>query len=360
MADFDNPTIMKRRRPWLIAAAVLALLGLAYSGFWFTMALNSREAVIQWIDEQHAQGVAVSYDSLEATGFPLSIRLEFINPGFAAPGTTMPWGWEGAHLSLLFKPWDMDTARAITSGPQTLAIPINGKTETFNGEALHAQVSVKVSGGEAKSVALRLEGIDLEAERPGLAAIRVAKASVNVQRLITGKADHQSASASLGGSLQGLGGPWLTASPLGGNVENLTLKAHLMGSFDAQPLVESLENWRDSGGTIEISKLHLQHGPLKISADGTLAFDGTLQPIGALTARIEGFFEVIDALQRLGAVKPRDAVTAKMVLGILSRKPDNGGPAHLNLALTAQGNKLYAGPIGLMEIPEIDWQQFRK
>ena len=359
MADFDNPAIFKRR-PWWIAAAVLALLALAYSAFWFTLALNSRDKVLQWIDAQRAQGFTARYDSLEATGFPLAIRLEFSNPGFGAANIRHPWGWEGAHLSLFLKPWDMNTIMAETSGPQMLAIPINGKTETFNGEALRAEATLNLSGGQPKGFDLLLEHIEFQAETAGLAAIRIAQASIQVERLVTGKAGHQTASARLEVTLQGAEGPWLTASPLGGTVQQLGLDARQMGSFDQGPLIESLENWRDSGGTIEIAKVSLQHGPLKISADGTLALDERLQPIGALTARVEGFFEAIDALHRLGAVTPRDAITAKMVLGVLSRKSNSGGPAHLNLALSAQGNTLYAGPIGLMKIAEIDWRPHRK
>jgi hypothetical protein len=99
----------------------------------------------------------------------------------------------------------------------------------------------------------------------------------------------------------------------------------------------------------------MQHGPLKINTNGTLALDGKLQPIGALTANLEGFFETIDALKRLGVVKARNAITAKVVLGVLSRAPSGGGPAILNLALTAQNRYLYLGPVRLLELPEIKW-----
>jgi hypothetical protein len=359
MANFDNPPLRRRHRWWL-AAAALAVLALVYAGYWFIMASSSRLAVVKWIDDQRGQGYSVRYDSLDVTGFPFAVRIEFINPGFGAPGAALPWGWEGANLKLMLKPWDMQSIRVMTTGPQVLAIPVAGKTEIFNGQATLIESTVVLSDGLGKSAALRLEGIELKAETATLAAIRIARGDVQVRRLVFTMADHQTASASLTASLHGLGGPWLAASPLGGNVQSLTLEARLMGSFDEGPLVQSLENWRDNGGTIEIGKLNFQHGPLKINADGTLALDGQLQPIGALTARVEGFFQTIDALKRLGAVTPRDAITAKMVLGVLSRKSKNGAPAHLNLALSAQGNKLYAGPIGLMEIPEIDWRPFRK
>jgi hypothetical protein len=43
-------------------------------------------------------------------------------------------------------------------------------------------------------------------------------------------------------------------------------------------------------------------------------------------------------------------------MGVFSRTPSGGGPAVLNLALTAQDRHLYAGPVRLMELPEINWR----
>ena len=359
MANFDNPPLKPRRRPWWIAAAGLALLALAYSLFWFSVATKSRDAVVQWIDTQRANGFTVRHDSLVTSGFPFSIRLRFINPGFGAPHVRSPWGWEGASLELLIKPWNLQNIRATTSGSQMLALALKGKTETFNGEAEKAELALRLSGGEPRSGHLLLKGIELKAETIGQTGISVAVADLQIERLVTGKADYLTASASLSASMQGIEGPWLNASPLGGLVQSLALEARQMGSFDQGPLVESLENWRDNGGTIEIGTLNFQHGPLKFRADGTLALDDKLQPIGALTARVEGFFETIDALKQLGVVKSRDATTAKMVLGVLSRKSSSGGPAHLNLALSAQSGRLYAGPIALMELPKVDWRGFK-
>jgi hypothetical protein len=54
MVNFDNPPLERRHRRWWIGAAGLVLLLLAYSLFWFSVAINSRDAVVQWIDRQRA------------------------------------------------------------------------------------------------------------------------------------------------------------------------------------------------------------------------------------------------------------------------------------------------------------------
>jgi len=353
MSDFDKP---RTRRPWLFAFGGLALFGLIYSGVWLALAMSARAQAVQWIDDQRARGFSIRYDKLLATGYPFAIRLDVTNPGFGAPNITAPWGWEGDHLNVMARPWDRNNFRFEVSGQQMLAFSVAGKTQTFTGNVERVFGNLGLSDGAIKSVGITLQGVHLTNQDRASEGINIPKADVFVERLASARADPQSASWGLSASSTDLSLPWFKASPLGTLVERLTVKARLIGHIEAGLLVQSLEDWRDKGGIIELKKLSLRHGPLKINTDGTLALDGKLQPIGALTAHLEGFFETIDALQKLGVVKARDAITAKMVVGVLSRTPAGGGPAVLNLALTAQDRHLYAGPVRLMELPEIIWR----
>jgi hypothetical protein len=215
---------------------------------------------------------------------------------------------------------------------------------------------LRLSEGVLKKAGVTLQGVKLISQRNANAVINIPRAHVYVEKQTRAKADHQAISWTLSGSMSDLSLPWLKASPLGAKVERLSLKARLIGNIKSSTLVQSLEDWRDKGGTIELKNLILRHGPLKMNTKGTLALDENLQPVGALTAHLEGFFEIIDALKRLGVVKARDAITAKIVMGVLSRTPAGGGPAVLNLALTAQDRFLYLGPVRLLELPAINWR----
>jgi hypothetical protein len=353
MSDFDKP---RTRKSWLIAFGIMALFGIIYSGLWLALAMSSREQVVKWIEEQQTQGFSVRYDKLLVAGYPSAIRLEVTNPGFGAQNIATPWDWEGAHLNVTAQLWNLDNFSLETSGRQSLAFGVAGKTHTFTGNVERVLGQLGLSEGVLKKAGVTLQGVQLISQDTPNVAINIPRALVSVERLTRDHAGHQSASWSLSGSMADLSLPWFKASPLGAMVERFNLKAHLIGNIKDGALVQSLEDWRDKGGTIELKKLSLQHGPLKINTDGTLALDGKLQPIGALTAHLEGFFETIDALKRLGVVKARDAITAKMVMGVLSRSPAGGGPAVLNLALTAQDRNLYVGPVRLLRLPEINWR----
>jgi hypothetical protein len=88
-----------------------------------------------------------------------------------------------------------------------------------------------------------------------------------------------------------------------------------------------------------------------------MALDGDMQPIGALTARIGGFFETIDALRAKGMLGAREAVTAKLVLGVLSKRPAGGGARILTVPLSLQHRTLYAGPVALGRVPRLAWPE---
>ncbi len=108
-----------------------------------------------------------------------------------------------------------------------------------------------------------------------------------------------------------------------------------------------------------MERLAITYGPLSAQATGTVALDGNMQPVGAFTAKIQGFRETVDALQERGLVRGRDAVTAKLVLGALAKTPAGGGPQTLNLAITVQDRTLFAGPVPLARLPAIDWEDWQ-
>jgi len=351
---YTRPAPPSTNRRWLFAFAAAGLAVLLYTGAWLFLAATARSTALAWVEARRTEGYAVRFDSMEETGYPLSVRLDVVNPGIGTPNSPAPWGWEGETLEIELKPWDWATVTLNTAGKQTLALttPKTGMV-SYNGEAGSASASLDLDGG---GLDIAIRDLSLKGDKPGIGGFAIAKGRLRAARPGSAGADARTPSAQLEVRLSELRLPRFLSSPLGDGVRELEIEARLLGDLAAGPVRDSLEAWRDGGGTVEIRRLAVRHGPMAVRADGTLALDGQLQPIGAFTARIEGFFAAIDALQKTGMVKARDAVTAKMILGVMSRRPENGGPATLNLALTLQDRRLFAGPVGLLEFGTIDWR----
>jgi hypothetical protein len=65
---------------------------------------------------------------------------------------------------------------------------------------------------------------------------------------------------------------------------------------------------------------------------------------------------VITALRERGLIEPNIATTAAIVLGALATRPTPGDRPRLDIALSVQNRKLYAGPVALVKLPFIRWE----
>jgi hypothetical protein len=200
---------------------------------------------------------------------------------------------------------------------------------------------------------VRVAGLFMSGGQPPQ-EVSLANGRLKIERPPVGEPDHKTATLEADLDAENLRLPNLGPAPLGRDVARLRFNGSVLGPVPPGPLAPALMRWRDLGGTVKITRIETRYGPLALAADGTAAFDGAMQPIGAFTARIEGFIETIDALRERGLVRGRDALTAKIVLGALARRSGDGPPA-LTIAVTVQDGKLYVGPVVLLDIPLIAW-----
>ncbi len=349
-----------RIRNWVVPAVAILLLALLYTGGWVYGATQTVRAVEQWIGERRAEGYRIRYRDLRATGYPLWIRIDLADPGIAAPKAETPWAWQAGNLLITARPWAPGRVRLATGGEQMISYQDGARRLTYAGTLTAAAIVLTFAKGVPQSIGVNVSGLDLAAQRGAVGKIAIAAADLTLRRLefIPGSPP-DAASMALDIKASGIELPALIGAPLGGRMASLRVAARLLGQFPrgaGAPPVEALEIWRDGGGTVEVDRLSLRYGPLALRADGTLALDRDLQPIGAFTARIQGFFETIDALSRAGVIGAGQAVSAKMLLGVFAHRPPNGARSILNLALTVQQRELYAGPVKLLRLPLVRWR----
>ena len=117
------------------------------------------------------------------------------------------------------------------------------------------------------------------------------------------------------------------AEGLGESLDFLDIDASVVGSIPSERGTnEAITAWRDAGGTLEHQRLSRALGALGIESAGTIALDGAMRPIAALTANIIGYGDVIDALIMSNMIPLGDAFIAKVAFNMLAEKPEDGGP----------------------------------
>ncbi len=359
-AVYRPPAYFRNLKTALWSVIILAVAAIFYVIFWFVVAFGLRNEAVEWAETRRQDGYAVNYSGLQLSGFPFLMQLTLNDPGLGNPESNIPWAWQGEGVSVEMRPWNPWRMTVSPTGALTLSLTIDGQPVTYVGLADEIAIGLELAGGRPKSGELTVSRLNLSlAEANGGSGESIAVKNMRLQVLhdTDDGADQQAVTFDLHLQAEGLETPVGIFQPLGNRVDALELDASVLGTIPEGRLPESLAAWRDRGGTVEVKRLEFIYGPLITRAEGTLALDGNMQPIGAFTAKFQGFFAIVDALRKQGMVRSRDAITAKVVLGAMARKPKDGGPASLNLAITLQNRKVFAGPVSLLKLPAIHWNE---
>ncbi len=341
-----------------VRASVLILAGLAalYGAGWFYLSERFAGAVALWLDAQRAQGIEISHAGIARGGFPFRLEARVLEPKAAFAAGRKAWTWMPARAVFSARPWALDRVTLDLSGAHAIIPAGENSKAGWRARADGLTVEARLRGPTATALALAGERIDIEgpATAENFAAASVA---LNWRRADVLPADHRSESQAFEIAAVGVRLSERARLPLGSDIAHLKIAGRVMGELTSlRPGMGpgALGSWRDGGGTVEIAALEGRYGALQFAGEGTLALDGAMQPLAALTARIEGYGEAIDALRAKGAMSPRDAATAKLILAALAQRNGNGRP-HLAVPVAIQEGLLFAGPVTLLRVPPIPW-----
>jgi hypothetical protein len=331
------------RKPVIFIPALVALGCVVYGALWFTTASLLQSQAQRWIAQQRQAGLSVSHGEVRLGGFPARVVVTYPAWSMSRPER---WSWRTDHISLWSEPWRPNRFTVDLVGTHE----VNGAwtpVGVLNVQRAELRPTFALDG-RVGEVALSIEKLDLGA-KDAQPLIQLASGALSVARM----PGQDTPVSRLSLSVDELSAAGL--DDLSPRLKTARLTADLMGEVAPGPLPSALSVWREGGGTVEVREVYLDWPPLTVSGSGTLALDDQLQPIGAMTAKFTGFFETVDALSARGLVRTSDASMARIVLGILARTPQGGGPAEINLAVTAQNRKLYTGPLPLMTLPDVAW-----
>ena len=345
---------MTRRR--LAVVAMLAALPALYACYWMIAADGLRHGLFAWADDRRAEGWAVAFDEPSVGGFPLRLRTELRSVRLAPPGRW--WRWRGPPVRAEARPWRPRVVQLAFPGDHRLTLAGRGRprelqlrfgaaraTARFHANGAVADLSVRVNRIETGG-GIRIESLrwHFAAPRPGAAPDAGSGPDPSGARLVLSASRLEHPDSVLPGH----------------PIDRLDAELALIGDLDVEAAgigraAAALAAWRDAGGTIELGRLRVVWPPLTLEADGTFALDGDLQPIGAMSARLRGYGEAIDALVEAGRLRAGAALAARIVLGQGARRaPD--GESSAALPLTLQDRRFSIGPIRLPPLPRIDWR----
>ncbi len=349
--------VTRRRIIW--AGIAIAAIVLGYGGAWLYAAGLMRDVVERWAADRRAGGWTVTHGPVAVEGFPFALHARVEAPHVARNEAGELRAWDGPAVTVTFRPWDMRRIDFSAPGTHRLRFGPAGRRRDATVTARRAAGrAILDAAGRVQRLSITLGGAALAPRRDGpeTAARDVRVTLVALQDGANPAPEpHRRPLLRLTVEIADIDLPPTVRPALGRRIEKFALVAVVKGRFAVGPPVEALAGWRRDGGVVEVERLGLAWAALDVDADGTLALDRKLQPVGAMTARITGFRETVDALVATGALRPRVAMTAKIVLGVLAKTPQDGGPPRITAPLSAQDGALYIGPVKLFDLPVIRW-----
>ena len=339
------------RKAAFAAAALIVLAAFVYSAVWWIVADRLRDGFDGWAADMRARGWSISYEGFRIEGYPGPLVPVVDAPSVTAPDTAGGWAWQGPRL----------TARAWPWRPSRIAFAAPGEHRIQPGGASAEPVSARPGGasglllrpaGETR-IELALRDVAIRARDPNLprAIARADIAMVLPDR--PGRADRGRGPEPPGPTVT-LRLAGIDVSGRSVQIDRLSLALKLIGPVPRAATARALAVWRDGGGVLEIDEAALSAGRARLRGSGTVALDRDLQPIAALSLRIEGRSDLLHLLVALGAVDQRHAGAMNLGLQLLAgaRKGREGG---IGLPVTIQDRRLHLGPLPVMRLPRIDW-----
>lgn len=334
-----------------ISITVLVLFIVGYVLWWNHIASTLETQALLWKQQRIAEGYEIDHEPLVASGFPYRVRVSTENLSISNPthfqepsikltrfwAVVQPWqinhvifGIEGASEANWIEDKDIRTLRLGASSALGSA--------TFNNQGRLGIVALDIADLRADPSwrePINAERLQLHGRPAPSTASDPASESENTQQIAI-----RSNNISVGG---------MDDFPLGSKIEELAVSTLLYGTIKKLPSAETLVDWRDRGGYLDIQSLNVLWGPAAFEGKGQLTIDHANRPIGRSEVQISGFEEILQALTSTGKMTPEMARTIRFALNLLARQNENG-QKYLNLPLTAEDGGVYLGPVFLLRL----------
>lgn len=353
MTDSKANRIAARLSFWSFTLFLIAVAGATAS--WFLGAGLVRERINTIARESVGTGGSFTAKSITVTGFPFTFDAEMT--GVTVSGRTPQgvWEWRADRVKARVSPWRTGGIDFDLAGNHKLRFRIGRQPLDLDISALRAPGSfAEAKGGLPRAFKVMPSKLVI---RDAVTGNRVDAEAASVELFRFVRAKFKSSEASLGLSLhlRGVTLPKAADKLLGRKLEKLATEIEVMGDPPLPLERPQLNRWRKDGGIVEIKNLDLAWGPAKLSGNGTLGLDESLQPEASLAARISGYQKTVDALVAAGVIEERVARGLRLVLDMMARRPEPGAEAVIRLPLSIQNREVYVGPARVARLPRIRW-----
>jgi hypothetical protein len=285
-----------KSRSWLIVVptAILVLLGLIWSGFWYWSTTAAEATMAAWRVREADAGRVYGCATTNFGGYPFRIEVECAEPSVDDRATAL--SIRAHNLAAVAQVWDPTLVIGEIVGPLTVA-PLGG-SPTATVDWTLAQASLRGTPGAPERLSIVIDRPNLAAAPSGgpLAAAehlefhgRFAPESTPGHPVLDLALDLRNATTPALASALGTFGPLVSAST------DLSIVAVLHGASDLapKPWEQRLREIQAAGGRLDITNARLQQGDLIATAVGALSITARGTLTGDVRLTVVNFAKII-------------------------------------------------------------------
>ena len=334
------------RRALVIAAALLAFLAAAYAVYWHVMASRAADWIAVWAQPAPGKAWHGRFVSAGTTGFPFDMDVRIDAPVVIWEGRAGHAVWQGPWLVASFRPWSLARFDIELPQEQTIVVDDGGSLRMIALQMASGLAHVEIEDNRARALSAELLDIvaTVEQNRAPLAADRI---QVEVEQV-----PGEEPAWDLFVQAEHLRFPAQAPEPFAAQIPLFATNLRIVGDVPDGAIRDRLAAWRDGGGTVEVLDLALDWPPLGVEGEGTMALDDELRPIGAFTARIVGYRELLEALSEVGRIEADEARVAGVALDAMAVRGEDD-VRRLSVPVSVQNGRLYVGPIAVVDVPPV-------
>ncbi|MCE7999190.1 MAG: DUF2125 domain-containing protein [Rhodobiaceae bacterium] len=348
------PEPMKNIRWSLILPFVFVAVGaVVYSIWWFTVIDRVESAILDWQSDQAANGIVVSWDSLETGGYPYRIRVDVAGGRLTAPDAPRAWTWEADSVSAQTLAYKLNHVIVDIPGAQRLhySEPRDGAerqyTLNLTSEVFWASYVDESSGEQRLSADIQNLAVS-RAQHSDTGSVLAGGAAAGRLQL-HGKPAPEAAGAAFDIALRGQDISWTDLGETtwaGSDITHLeaqTRVTDLPADFP-NDLATLLPDAAANGTKLAISEFALEWGPLEMTGQGEVKLDSLGRPEGRFRTSVGNLDGLIDALVSAGIVSQQSARLAFAgMVALSSMQGEETGRVRLPVAM--KDGVLFLGPI---------------
>ena len=330
-------------------AVALAAMALLWAAAWFAVARLVEGGAQAWIDQERAAGARIAHRRLAVEGFPL--RWTLVAEDYAiARDAPQPQSASGARLEAGVVPWDLSRVKLRLPGAHRLER--DGLALEVEAARPDAMLALRADG---RFAGIRADLGDVSLRAPGAAgAARAARIVVDI-REIDPPDPATRAFLALSLSVAELVPPPGTRAPFDRALRSGEVELALRGErAPTGTQAARIAAWRDSGGVLEMPRLRIDWPPVTIAGDGTATLDARNRPEAALSLRIAGLPDLLQALSRAGLMPLQQSAMIGALASGMARTTPATGRAEVTVPVTAKNGRLSLAGIPVMRLQPLD------